>query len=45
MNTLRNEFHKTHKKILTVKFKESPRVKNSETVINLPFLVETKAKT
>ncbi len=44
MKNLRNEFHKTHKEILTVKIKEFSRVKNSETVIDLLFLVESKAK-
>jgi hypothetical protein len=44
MKTLRNEFHKTHKEILTVKIKEFSRVKYSETVIDFPFLVESKVK-
>jgi len=41
MKIMRNEFLRTQqKKILTVKIKDFPIVKNFETVIEFPFLVE-----
>jgi hypothetical protein len=41
---MRSYLIKLKQKVLTVKIKEFPRVKNSETVIDFPFLVESNAK-